>query len=88
MTKESVYALAGQPLQIVRKSGTHIVSFLEYRDGLWREERHIPKEYMVIDSEIYYYSRQARPTADWYVRAVTFSSKGIVTSVARTFYVD
>jgi len=88
MTKEPVYALVGQPLQIIKKSGIHIVSFLEYRNGLWHEESHTPEENMIIDSEIYYYSRQAHPTADWYVRAVTFSSEGVVTSIARTFYVD
>lgn len=87
MTKESVLSLVGQPLQILKKSRGQIVSFSEYRNGVSHEEAHASGD-PPIDSEIYYYSRQAHPTADWYVRAVTFLSEGIVRSVERTFYVD
>ncbi|HKH45957.1 MAG TPA: hypothetical protein VKM72_14945 [Thermoanaerobaculia bacterium] len=87
MTKKSVDSLVGQPLQILQKSGSNIVAFLDYRDGVWHKEAHNLRGDLTIDSEIYYYSRQASPTADWYVRAVTFSD-GRVTGVTKTFYID
>lgn len=88
MTKDSVSELVGQPLEILRKSDERIVEILEYRKNAWQKRVLDPQRDLKITAEIYYYSRPGTRTEHWYVRAVTFSSEGIVESVGKSFYFD
>jgi hypothetical protein len=90
MNKAEILALVGEPIRITTSWKGRIVALRDYRKGAW-SVRYIdlPSSYGTrIDAETYFYSRQASPTANWYIRAVTFSRNGTVIEVTRAFYID
>lgn len=90
MRKKEVLALIGEPLRITTESKGKVIKLHDYRNGKWTVRNidlpagHEPR----IDAETFFYSRQGSPTANWHIRAVTFSESGLVTEVTKIFYVD
>lgn len=90
MRKEAVLKLLGNPIRITTSSRDKVATLSDYKDGNW-ETRHIdlpPDNGALIDSETLFYSRQGSPTANWYIRAITFSKDGVVTEVTKLLYID
>jgi hypothetical protein len=91
MNKDDVVRIMGEPLRIVRRSRGRIVEVQEWKNGSWhtkfsrrRESTPVPG----IDEETYHYSTPGEASDHWYVRAVTFSSRGRVILINRYFYED
>lgn len=90
MKREAVLKLLGDPIRITTSSRGKVVTFSDYQDGNWvtRSIDLPPGNEALIDSETLFYSRQGSPTADWYIRAITFSKEGMVTEITKSLYID
>lgn len=91
MTSTEVVRLLGVPLKILENSNGRIKRMIDYDDHGGRRISFPdlkPGDPSALTDQIYYYTQQADPMADWLVRAIEFGPDGVAREVSRSVYFD
>ena len=89
MTEPEVKDLLGLPLRVIEESNGRHKRMIDY-DGVKTVTYPdlSPGSSARTTGIIYYYTQPGNGTADWYVRAVTFTPQWVVSKVRKSYYVD